>query len=201
MSVYGFGLLMEESTGDLDITGGDFHFLENTEDSLRQRIALRLNTWKGEWPYNEEFGLPVQKIMALSGLTGRAQIEAEFVAQINLEPDVTSIKNFQTEFDPTTRTVKLTRIEVYHDDEPYTLSLVNPDATKYSYPVPVESTISGFCNYGEDLVEALTDLHPLIHEEMIITGDKTWWNKWVSLNTNTQYGGSGSQYGRVQYTG
>lgn len=178
---YGFGLLVDELTGDLDVTGNDFNFLENTGQSLRQRLSLRLNTQQGEWEYNTEFGLPVRKILSLSGLTDKAQVEAEFITQINLEPDVTSIKRFQTEFNVTTRKIEITRIEVYHDNELYTLSLVAPNATKYSYPEPVPIAVDGICTEDPVLFPPeITELHRFINEEMIITGDATWWNLWTN---------------------
>ncbi len=207
MSTYGEGFLVDESTGDLNVTNNDFNFLEKTEDSLRQRLELRLNTWREEWPYNEEFGLPVRKIMKMSGLTDRAQIEAEFIAQVNLEPDVTAIKSFQMDFDPDTRAFKAKRIEVYHDSGVYSLGLVNPDATRYEYPTPVAITDAGVCKIDPVLNAQVTDVHHLLNTGMVLGGTHSWYNSWSTdpstliniidshhtlMNTDMTRGGSSS---------
>ncbi len=167
--LYGLDLLVDEATGDLDTTGNDFNFVENTQQSLRQRIELRLSTWKGEWGFNTEFGLPVQKIMAMSGFTEREQIEAEFVQQINLEPDVTSIKALSLDFNPDTRAFYVKRLEVYSDNEVYSLGLVNPDAVVFTYPTPSTDVITSVC--GGELSFTGVQIG-----QALITGETVWVN-------------------------
>lgn len=176
---YGMDLLVNPDTGDLDITGNDFNFTENTSQSLRQRIELRLNTWQEEWSYNTVFGLPVrQKLLANAGGLNKAQINAEYISQINQEPDVTAIKDIKSSFDPSTRVYQIISVDVYNNDSLYSLSLVNSEASVYSYPEPINLDNINICGYSTDIVTDANRLYEFINYDLPITGDSTWWQLW-----------------------
>ena len=174
---YGVEFLVDENTGDLDITGNDFNICDNTSQSLRQRIDLRLNTWKGEWDYNTDFGLPVRQRI-LSGLLDKSQINAEYIAQINLEPDVTAVNNLQSEYDHATRRYRITRIDVYNDNTLYSLSLIGTEKPNFSYPTPLDAVEFNICSYKQDIISVSNDLYEFLNFDLPYSGDSTWWNLW-----------------------
>ena len=173
-------LLMDETTGDLDISTGDFRLTPDTASSLRQRLQLRFGTWKGEWEYNTAFGTPYKQRLLVAGVT-KAQADAEFIAQINLEPDVTSISNITSTLDPITRTYTLTRIEAYVNNQTIDLSLSSPQSTRYSYPTPREVTEPDFnvCDLDQEFISNANSLYEYLNFDLPESGDSTWWNLWV----------------------
>ena len=177
-------LLIDETTGDLDITGGDFGLTDSSGLSLRQRLEARFNTWKEEWVYNIAFGTPYRQRLFVAGTT-KEQADAEFIAQINLEPDVTAIKNITSTYNPVTRSYVLERVEVYVDDEVLDLSIASPESTKFSYPIPQEiDETFNVCGVDQEFLDQANALYELLNFDLPETGDSTWWNLW---GTDTSY--------------
>jgi len=174
---YGIDLLADEATGDLNTDGNDFNFVATTSQSLRQRIELRVNTWQGEWAFNTAFGLPVRQRIMTQSLT-KSQIDAEYIAQINLEPDVTGILNIQSDIDRNSRDYKLNRVEVYTDEGSYDLGVINPDEVKYSYPKPAVLDELNVCIYDGENIEISDKLYGFLNHDLPYTGISTWWNIW-----------------------
>lgn len=173
-------LLIDETTGDLSIINGDFALTPDSGTSLRQRLTMRFSTWKGEWVYNQALGTPYRQRLLVAGTT-REQADAEFIAQINLEDDVTAVKNVQSTFDPITRSYVLERIEAYVDNVLVDLSLAAPQFTRYSYPVPQDITEETFnvCSVDQDFLDDANDLYKFLNVQLPISGSSTWWNLWV----------------------
>lgn len=178
-------LLVDEDTGDLSIINGDFGITSTSAESLRQRIELRFGTWKGEWAYNTTFGTPYRQKLLIGGVT-QAQADAEFIAQINLEEDVTAIRNITSTYNPVTRSYVLSRIEAYVNEELIDISLVSPETTKFSYPEPIPVTDVSFnvCELDQEFVDQANALYELLNFDLPSTGDSTWWNIW---GTDTGY--------------
>lgn len=172
-------LLVDEDTGDLAIINGDFGLTEDSATSLRQRLEMRFGTWKGEWPYNTAFGTPYKQRLLVAGVT-KAQADAEFIAQVNLEPDVTAVRNVISALDPTTRSYVLSRIEAYVNNEIINLSLAKPEFTRYSYPTPVvvEEGTFNVCTLDQAYIDRANSLYKLLNIDLPSTGDSTWWNLW-----------------------
>lgn len=174
-------LLLDASTGDLSITNGDFELTPDSGSSLRQRLQIRFSTWKGEWVYNQAFGTPYRQRLLAAGST-KEMADAEYLTQIYLEDDVTSVKGITSTYDSATRTYKLTNAEVYVDNESLDLSFVYPTMTEYSYtyPTPVvrDDTTFNVCELDQDFVASSNSLYELLNFDLPITGDSTWWKLW-----------------------
>ena len=172
-------LLINEATGDLDITNGDFGLTVDSGTSLRQRLTMRFSTWKGEWAYNEALGTPYRQRLLVAGTT-REQADAEFIAQINLEDDVTAVRNVTSTFDPVTRSYVLQRIEAYVDNVLVDLSLAAPQFTKFSYPVPadVEDETFNVCALDQGFIDDSNALYKFLNVQLPLSGESTWWNLW-----------------------
>jgi hypothetical protein len=173
-------LLVDEDTGDLAIVGGDFELTSTSKESLRQRLELRFGTWKGQWPYNTAFGTPYRQRLFVGGTT-KEQADAEFIAQVNLESDVTQVKNVISTLDNTTRSYVLSRIEAYVNEEVVNLSLASPQTTNFSYPEPVEQEDITFnvCELDQEFIDNSNALYELLNFDLPETGDETWFNLWV----------------------
>lgn len=170
--------LMDKTTGDLAIIDGDFGLTATSAQSLRQRIEARFSTWKGEWSYNTAFGTPYKQRLLIGGVS-QASADAEFIAQVNLEPDVTAVRNIQSEYDPLTRSYTLKRIEVYVNNEVIDLTLASPELTKYSYPQPLvldEEFI--LCTEEQSFIDQSNELYELLNFDLPISGSSTWWQVW-----------------------
>ena len=172
-------LLVDETSGDLSIINGDFSLTETSTQSLRQRLQVRFGTWKGEWEYNTAFGTPYKQRLFAAGTT-QDQADAEFIAQVNLESDVTAVRNVISSFDSITRSYKLSRIEAYVDDVLVDISLAAPRTTRYSYPEPVDTTEETFnvCGVDQEFLDNSNALYELLNFDLPLSGTSTWWNLW-----------------------
>jgi hypothetical protein len=182
--------LIDEDTGDLAIINGDFALTPDSTTSLRQRLTLRFGTWKEEWVYNTVFGTPYRQRLFTGGFT-KGQADAEFIAQINLEEDVTAVKNVISTFNPITRSYELTRIEAYVDNVLVDLSLAAPQFTRYAYPEPVIPTSENFnvCELDQEFIDNSNLLYEFLNIDLPETGSSTWWNTWVgdAIYVNPDY--------------
>lgn len=172
-------LLIEDETGDLSIVDGDFGLTLDSGTSLRQRLTMRFSTWKGEWVYDQTLGTPYRQRLFVAG-TSREQADAEFIAQINLEDDVTAVRNVQSTYNPTTRSYVLERIEAYVDNVLVDISLASPQFTKYSYPTPTDpdDNIVNVCQIDQEFIDDSNRLYEYLNIDLPETGDSTWWNLW-----------------------
>jgi len=172
-------LLLDENTGDLSIIDGDFALTPDSGTSLRQRLEVRFSTWKGEWAYNEAFGTPYRQRLLIAGVT-KDQADAEFIAQINLEDDVTAVKNISSSFDPVTRSYVLNRVEAYVDNVVVDLSLATPRITEYSYPAPIDVDDETFnvCELDQGFIDDSNRLYKFLNIDLPPLGESTWWNLW-----------------------
>ena len=175
--------LIDEETGDLAIIDGDFALTPDSTTSLRQRLTLRFGTWKEEWVYNTVFGTPYKQRLFTGGFT-KDQADAEFIAQVNLEEDVTSVKNVISTLNKETRSYELTRIEAYVDNVLVDLSLASPQVTRYAYPEPIEEEDLNFnvCSVDDEFINNANALYEFLNFDLPVSGESTWWNTWKGDN-------------------
>jgi hypothetical protein len=51
-------LTIDRGTGDLQIQNGDLVLIPTIQELVRQQVQITLSTFRGEWSYNTEFGVP-----------------------------------------------------------------------------------------------------------------------------------------------
>jgi hypothetical protein len=107
-------LRIDPSTGDLDITSGDIQVCEGA-DALRQRLLIKLNTFRGEWFLNTEFGVPYFQEIFIKN-PELDVLEAAFKDQIMGTAGVKTLEKFELDYDAATRRLSLS-FEVGTDDE------------------------------------------------------------------------------------
>ena len=82
-------------------SGTTIRLCETTEELTRQRLAITLRTFKGEWFGNTAFGVPYFE--SIWGKNNKEATDAVFRRTILSVEGVLSIIRFESEIDPTTR--------------------------------------------------------------------------------------------------
>lgn len=50
--------ILLDSSGDISIVNGDVVLIPTIQQLVRQQVQITLRTFRGEWPYNTDFGVP-----------------------------------------------------------------------------------------------------------------------------------------------
>lgn len=183
-----FDLLTDPETGDLVIGDtGEISFTSTIQESLSQRLELRLNCWKGTWSYNEDFGTPYRQEILFSGRS-REEIDAIFSRVIHEEDDVISIKNMVSSRDTGIRTYNIDYVEVITSSGDLQIPITNPNSRNNLYPTPPDTVDDYFkgCDITEEDLELSNKLYKRMNIEL---GDvsvdypdsaiATWRNLWA----------------------
>lgn len=99
-------LYINPQTGDLDLTNGQLRFTANNAELTRQRIAITLNTYRGEWflnilegiPYLENPDNPIQLI----GKARKADFDSYIKQAVLAKPFVRRINQYTSTLNPYT---------------------------------------------------------------------------------------------------
>lgn len=154
--------------GDIEVdNNGKMLLLTTKQELVKQRLQIKLKTFKGEYFLDTSYGIPYRdtgdgKAIIGKGFTQR-DIDALYVAAINEDTDVNSIEYFYSEYDSVQRWYNLS-FEVRVDDE---LLRSSSAATK---PWEEESyafypnILSSSCNI--DFNDWVLELHPIIHTDL-----------------------------------
>tara|TARA_Y100001956_G_scaffold73300_1_gene79380 strand:- start:317 stop:676 length:360 start_codon:yes stop_codon:yes gene_type:complete len=90
-------------SGDIDITGNKVRLTTSNIEEVRQKVEIRLRTFKEEWFMNVEAGLPYFQIILQKGVS-KNYIDAQ-VKSVTLKTNgVIGIESFNSEIDNRTRT-------------------------------------------------------------------------------------------------
>lgn len=140
------------SDGDIGIDGnGKMLLLATKQELVKQRLQIKLKTFKGEWWLDTSFGIPYRdtgdgKAIIGKGLT-KKDIDAVYISAINTDVDVNSIEYFYSEYSPIQRAYNLS-FEVKTDDE-LLLSIDSAipawEEVTYLYS---DTILSSSCNLG-----------------------------------------------------
>lgn len=156
------------SDGDIDVDNrGKMLLLATKQELVKQRLQIKLKTFKGEWWLDTSFGIPYRdtgdgKAIVGKGLT-KKDIDSIYIAAINEDQDVNSIEYFYSEYNSMQRIYNVS-FEVRTSDELLTSlsAAMKPwEEETYSY----NSTIlSSSCNV--DFSDWATELHPIVHTDL-----------------------------------
>ena len=99
-------LLLDQDTGDLCILNGELCVITTEEELTRQAIIITLNTLKGEWFRNIDYGTPwienENNRIALLGKTSRSFVDSQIRLAIKSLPEVVSISEYSSTFNQIT---------------------------------------------------------------------------------------------------
>lgn len=99
-------LLLNPSTGDLEISTGSIQTVESTNE-IAQQLRIRLRFFLGEWFLDTRLGVPYFQSILGKKLRGNL-IEAYFRKTILTTPGVTTLANFRQSFDGASRQLSVT---------------------------------------------------------------------------------------------
>lgn len=156
------------ANGDIDIdSNGHMLLLQTKQELVRQRLEIKLRTWRGEYWLDTSFGIPYRdngdgKAIIGKGYTQK-DVDALYIAAIREDEDVNSIEYFNSEYNPVSRDYSL-KFEVKVDDEilsSYGRTLQAWQEETYTYNT---SVITSSCdiNFSDWVIE----LHPTVHEDL-----------------------------------
>lgn len=99
-------LYINPTTGDLDFTGKQLRLTANNAELTRQRVAITLNTYKGEWFYNILEGIPYlenpNNPIQLIGKATKADFDAYIKQAVLAKPFVKRINEYVSTLNPYT---------------------------------------------------------------------------------------------------
>lgn len=164
--------LIDPATGDLDIRSG-LQVIESNQISLRQRLWMRFNTWKGSWYWDETFGMPYTDYIGKKVMKTILDNKIRSIARE--EPDVLNIINFESTMDRRSRTYQAFFEVVTKENEIVRIAFIGFD--QFEYPQP-EAGSTSLCD-DEGWIKWANKLYYLINFRLPHTGDATWWSEWA----------------------
>lgn len=164
--------LIDPATGDLDIRSG-LQVIESNQMSLRQRLWMRFNTWKGSWYWDETFGMPYTDYIGKKVMKTILDNKIRSIARE--EPDVLNIINFESTMDRRSRTYQAFFEVVTKENEIVRIAFIGFD--QFEYPQP-EAGSTSLCD-DEGWIKWANKLYYLINFRLPHTGDAIWWSEWA----------------------
>lgn len=100
-------ILLDETTHDAIFVNGATPMTDGVSDALKQRLKMKLMTFKGEWFLNINYGTPYYQQIFGKGRS-KSSIDIIFRGLIEEDQDVSSIIRFNSTLSSSTRTYSLT---------------------------------------------------------------------------------------------
>ena len=178
--------LTDEENEDIIMSDtGEFQFTSTIQESLAQRLGIRLQTWQGTWAYNTTFGTPYTQSILFDSNT-KEEVDSIFVSVINQEDDVTSIRNLKSSKDNGSRVYTIDSVEVLTPEGLVDIPVANPNTNTNTYPEPLDFNHFKSCSLTDSEIEASDLLYKLMNFQLAQpngqpdVGTHTWYNLWVN---------------------
>lgn len=154
--------------GDIEVDNSGKMLLLNTyQELVKQRLDIKLKTFKGEWWLDTTFGIPYRDTGDGKAIIGKGytqkDVDAIYIAAIKEDRDVQRIDSFNSEYDKIQRIYNV-RFEVKVQNAPLRsadVSLKSWEEVTYNYN-PTLLTSSCDINFNDWAIE----LHPIVHEDL-----------------------------------
>lgn len=98
---------LDLTTHDLSFSNFDLELTTTKEESLQQRLTIKLKTFLEEWVFNVLWGVPYFQKIFVKGIS-KSQIDSIYKGQILSTPDVITISSFESSIDPASREYTMT---------------------------------------------------------------------------------------------
>lgn len=121
----GTDILINPSSKDIDFTNNTITLVQSIEDLARQKIAITLRAFKGEWDFNINFGIPYtaneNNSTQLLGVpvANKRLLDFEIRQAILDKEEILSILSFESTISPETRVYSLS-FEALTEEGPIT---------------------------------------------------------------------------------
>lgn len=114
------------NTGSLMVVDGDLVLITDKKDLCRQAVVMTLNTFKGEWFRDINYGVPwlenENNSISILGKSNKVFYESQIKEAVLSNPEVLSISSFSTQKDNASGRVTI-KITVISEDGPVTLEI------------------------------------------------------------------------------
>lgn len=206
-----FDFLLDETTNDLVLTDKDLVFTTTTQEELRQRLSIRLLTYKGEWFLNESYGIPyTQEIIGVT--RSKKTVDNILLSNAKLELSTSdSISNFESSYGLDTRKYHMS-FDVSTIEGVVKVDINSDPSSEYVYPEPTVFNPYAGCGDTIEISNSLFDYVdvsglPATNPNTGLPNDNTWVNNWQNslpvdpplLTTNTPLKSIHSDYGSYIY--
>lgn len=91
-------LKINQDAYDLELVDGDFSLTQTESESLKQRLIIKLRTFRGEWYLDTQLGLPYFQRIFQKG-TAKETVDSLFKQAILSEPEVQQLLEFSSSID------------------------------------------------------------------------------------------------------
>lgn len=160
------------SAGDIEVdTSGKIELLSTIQQAVRQRLDIQHKTWQGEWYLDTTYGIPYRQSILGKGLS-KAEVDALYLTVIDSDPDVISIRYFESTYTPLDRLYSLQYEVLTADGLLRTQSPNLYPSEEVIYPTPDSTGLTSSC--GNDYLQWVLDIHPVLHDDLPEGGVSTW---------------------------
>ena len=156
---------------------GDWRFTETIQESLAQRVNIRLNTLLAEWGYNIEFGTPYKQRVWRGGM-GQEELDALFTSIILQEEDVSSVNIIHSRLDQSSRSYSIDRVEVSCRDESIIIPIHSAEKRQNIYPDPKSFEEFKVCVFTEEEYEIINRIYYWTNFTLQEGAENSWWSEW-----------------------
>lgn len=159
---------MLNDDGDIGVdNNGKMLLLSTYKELVKQRLNIKLKTFKGEWWLDTTFGIPYRdtgdgKAIIGKGLT-KSDIDALYVATIKEDPDVISIEYFNSVYTPIQRQYNLSFEVKTRDLNLESTQIASQAWEEVSYEY-MSNLITSSCDVNFN--QWVLDYHPIVHNDL-----------------------------------
>jgi hypothetical protein len=106
-----FDYLLDKNTGDISIIKGVIQFTRSKQDSSRQQVFISLSTYRGEWGFNIEAGIPYIKndnnFISILGKVDKSLLDSYVTQDILLRESIVALNSYSSILDKNTRQITI----------------------------------------------------------------------------------------------
>lgn len=108
------------TSGDIDVSSNELLLITDSVEALKQRLYIRLQTFKEEWFLNSNAGLPYYQEIFLKS-SSKDLVDSLFKSFILKTNGVLRLKNFSSTINTSTRKYSLTFTVISPEQETLTI--------------------------------------------------------------------------------
>lgn len=155
------GFKLNPQTNDIESVGGKIKLLSTIQESVRQRLSIKLRTFQNEWFLDTTYGVPYRGLNGIiGGKKSKAEVDAIFISIINDEPEVQRIISFDSTYNPINRRYNL-NFDARVEDRllrPQSPELTPSEEITYEFN---DAALTPACK--SDYLTYSVDLHETVH--------------------------------------
>jgi hypothetical protein len=176
-----------DDNGDIARVDGNILLLTTYQEAVKQRLQIKLRTFKGEWWLDTSYGIPYHDTGDGRSIIGKgytkADVDSLYLTEIKQDPDVIAIDYFNSTYNGYTRQYDLNfEVKAREGNLRLDIPSMKPwEEVTYTYS---PSFVTSSCNL--DFLQFSQDLHPVVHDYLNYGATFGWLHDLdIGLNTHT----------------